>query len=131
MAETNRQPLSDTLWPRLKTWLTEAISRARSRGETWPVQPEMWTHMAEAALAGDRVRLADCLSQRGETKADPLDAVAAQFETVLEVLSASNLRPDSELWRGLMMACQGAILAEEKAYTDFEVCRCDCRMLGI
>lgn len=118
MAETNRQPLLDPVWPRLKTWLTEAISRARARGETWPVQPELWTHMAEAALAGDRAGLADCLSQRDETQTDPLDAVATQFETVLDVLSASDLPPDSDLWRGLMV-CQGAILAEATRFTNF------------
>jgi len=73
--------------------------------------------MAEAALAGDRAGLADCLSQCGETQADPLDAVATQFETVLDVLSASDLPPDSDLWRGLM-ACQGAILAEATRLTN-------------
>jgi PAS domain S-box-containing protein len=67
--------------------------------------------MAKAALAGDRAGLADLLSQLDGAQADPIGVVSAQFEVVIDLLSASDVSPAPDLWRHLM-ACQSAILAE-------------------
>jgi two-component system phosphate regulon sensor histidine kinase PhoR len=67
--------------------------------------------MARAAWDDDWTALADYLHQLREAQRDLIDAVTAQFEVVLDALSASDLPPDPDLWRHLV-ACQSTILAE-------------------
>jgi PAS domain S-box-containing protein len=107
-------------WPRLQAWLAEAEAQARAQGKTLPLAWDTWTELAQAAMAGDRAALADRLaglrSAPAGTRDDVpqpglVDLVAAQFETVLDILSASGLSSDADLWRHLA-TCEGAVLAE-------------------
>jgi signal transduction histidine kinase/GAF domain-containing protein len=126
VAEVSQEPSSDLMWPRLESWLTEARAQASARHETPPVGVDAWIDMARAAIIGGRAALGDHLSRLlsaltedgsempprpGTGQADLIAAVAAQFEAVLDVLSASDPPSDPDLWRYLM-ACQSAILAE-------------------
>lgn len=126
VAEANQQPSSDLIWPRLETWLAEARAQAGARQETLPGEVDAWIDMARAAIHGDRAALGDHLSRLylasaddqsdglprpGTGPTDLMGVVTAQFEAVLNGLSAGDLAPDPDLWRHLM-ACQNTILAE-------------------
>jgi two-component system phosphate regulon sensor histidine kinase PhoR len=111
VTEAHQEPAPHPAWPRLEVWLTEASAQVGARRETRPVQIDVWIKMAKAALAGDRVGLADLLSKLDGAQVDPIDVVSAQFELVVDVLSACDEPPAPDLWRHLV-ACQSAILAE-------------------
>ncbi|UCC87563.1 MAG: GAF domain-containing protein [Anaerolineales bacterium] len=125
MVTANREPSSDPMWPRLESWLAEALGRARTLHEAVPAELDIWSELARAAASGDRVALTDHLSRLNSAPAEVqgdaprvrlIDVVAAQFESVLDVLSASDTSPDSDLWRYLM-SCQSAILSEAACLT--------------
>lgn len=99
------------MWPRLEAWLAGASTHKRARRETWPAQLDLWIQMAKAALSRDQSALADHLSQLAKGQPDLVDAVSAQFELVLDLLSAGDLPLAPDLWRPLV-ACQASILAQ-------------------
>ena len=111
MAEANRDPFPHPAWLKLETWLAEAGAHAGEPQDTQSVEPALWTHLAQAALAGDRAALAEGLSRLSGEQPDLIDAVTAQFELIIDALSAGDAPPDPDLWRQVM-ACQSTILAE-------------------
>jgi hypothetical protein len=87
VAEAYQKPAPHPAWSKLEALLSEASAETDARRETRPAQLERWTQMAKAALAGDRVGLADLLSQLDGAGADLIGVVSAQFEVVIDVLS--------------------------------------------
>jgi PAS domain S-box-containing protein len=120
VAKANREPSSDSLWPRLEAWLAKAGEQMRARQGAVPEELGIWADMAEAAIGGDQAALVDHLSRlhpppderQGDVRqAGLVGVIDAQFELVLNALSTSGIPSDPELWRHLI-ACQSAILAE-------------------
>jgi len=111
VAEATQDPSPHPAWPKLEALLAEAVAQAGEPQEARPVELVLWTHLAQAALAGDRAALVERLSRLSGERADLIDAVTGQFELVIDALSAGDAPSAPDLWRHLL-TCQSIILAE-------------------